>query len=449
MSAPTLHVNTDEASHDVTLDGSVNQHYLEKVINLAEVMPVVATEDIYDSRGMKLLAKGAVVSRALQEKIILHKLKKPIESSLAVEGGVDSRTLVDSGKRLIETCLPLAAILRAVCIGGFTPLTTLGNMSFGNAMTMMLTISGKDGSGGFDHALTVSMLSICWSRRLHMTEQEQKIAGLAGLLHDVGELYIDPSYQSRGNRLQPHEWRHLAVHPRIGEMLISASDSFPPGVSRAVGEHHERYDGGGYPRHLRGKEISVVGQIVAMAELIAGMLRAPRSLERAELAIRIFPGEYEHGLLSTISGSLQLARQAAEQLGENPGQAIVNDAGESLDDLYARIINAATCAKQLLSEAAGKSPAANELLIQAIDRIGQIQRAFVSTGMDAYLAQSSFCSDGEDDTISFEKEVAIREIKWRLRGVARDIALRFEAKDENTILSPLIQLLDGQVEVGV
>jgi len=184
------------------MDGSVNRHYLNKVLDLADVMPVVATEDIYDSHGMKLLAKGAGVSRLLQEKIILHKLKKPIESTLVVEGGVDATTLVRTAKRVIDTCAPLDNILRATCIGGFTPLTTLSNMSFGNAITMMLTISERDGSQAFEHALIVSLLSICWAKKLHFTEQEQQIAGLAGLLKVVLSLGHD----------------QIPAQPEIGEL---------------------------------------------------------------------------------------------------------------------------------------------------------------------------------------------------------------------------------------
>jgi hypothetical protein len=98
----------------------VNQHYLDKVMNLAEEMPVIATEDIYDIRGNKLLAKGSAVNRRLQEKLIVHKLTKPIESSLCVEDGVDARLIGNTAKILIETQPVLAAFLDA-CPGPAHP----------------------------------------------------------------------------------------------------------------------------------------------------------------------------------------------------------------------------------------------------------------------------------------------------------------------------------------
>jgi len=429
------------------MDGSVNRHYLNKVLDLADVMPVVATEDIYDSHGMKLLAKGAGVSRLLQEKIILHKLKKPIESTLVVEGGVDATTLVRTAKRVIDTCAPLDNILRATCIGGFTPLTTLSNMSFGNAITMMLTISERDGSQAFEHALIVSLLSICWAKKLHLTEQEQQIAGLAGLLHDVGEIYIEPAYLIRQTRLLPHQWTHVVVHPRIGQMLIADCEKFPAGVGRAVAEHHERYDGGGYPRRLHGNQISAPGQVVGMAELVGGLLASSRSLERAELAIKIFPGEHEHGLLSAISGSLHLSRLGLRRYEENESaQADDADADdENLEHLYERMSSSLACARKLLEQTSVKSPQMADILTQSVDRIRAIERAFVGTGMDVYLSQSSLFSRDVDDVILFEKEVVTREIQWRLRCLARDLTLRSEAKDDSSIFSELIGLLDDRV----
>lgn len=426
------------------LDGKVNQHYLNKVMGLAEVMPVVSTEDIYDAHGMKLLAKGAVVSRVLQEKMILHKLKKPIESCLIVEGGVNANTLVAGAERVMESCPPLADVVRTICVGGFTPLKVLANMAFGNAMTMMLTISERDRSNSFEHALIVSMLSICWARKMRLSEQDQQIAGLAGLLHDVGELYIDPAYLSRASHLLPHEWAHVVVHPRIGQMLIDECDSMPAGVGRAVAEHHERFDGGGYPRRLHGREISLPGQIVAMSELIAGLLTADRPLERAELAIKILPGEHEHGLLSAISGALHLSRLTPGR--PTGAEAATSDDLESdeLERLFERLANSLECSRKLLEGSHAKSHHAREILMQTVDRIQTIQRAFVSTGMDVYLSRSSLFSGIADNVITFEKQVATREIQWRLRGLARDIALRTGTNDDHPIFASLIEMLDDR-----
>ena len=86
----------------------VNKHYLGKVMDVAETMAVEVIVDILDVRGMKLVAKGARVTRALQEKLIMHKLKRPFESCVRVRDGVDANTIVAIAARLIDTSPPVA-----------------------------------------------------------------------------------------------------------------------------------------------------------------------------------------------------------------------------------------------------------------------------------------------------------------------------------------------------
>lgn len=420
---------------------TVNKHYLSKVMDLAELMAVEVIVDVLDVRGMKLVAKGAQVTRALQEKLIVHKLKAPLESSIRAVGGVDPNVIVTAATRIIDTSAPVASILRATG-GGLSPLSILSDLQFGNAMSMMLTISDRAAAQALDHAVLVSLLSICMAKKLRLSEQEQKVAGLAGLLHDIGELYIDPSFLARGKRLQPHEWSHIVVHPRIGEMLINELEQYPAAVGRAVAEHHERFDGTGYPRQTAGHHISPAGQAVSVAELIAGLLLRDRPLERAELALKIIPGEHAHDLLSAISGALRMASADAR------GPCAVFTDGESVERLFWRISATLEMGRNLLDGPAVKSLRTRQLLDSTMGRVQHIQRAFIGTGLDVYLRpQPDFGS--ADGALVFEKEMATREIQWRLRDIARDLALHTATPDEQSIFAALIKLLDDDQPAAV
>lgn len=422
---------------------AVNQHYLSKVMDLAELMSVEVIVDVFDVRGMKLVAKGAQVTRALQERLIVHKLKAPLESSIRVPGGVDPQAIVTAASRILDASAPLARILRATGVASVLPI--LSGLEFGNAMSMMLTISHRAEAQALEHAVLVSMLSICMARKLRLSETEQRVAGLAGLLHDIGELYVDPAYLVRGKRLQPHEWAHVVVHPRIGEMLINELAAYPAAVGRAVGEHHERYDGTGYPRQTAGSDISAAGQAVSVAELIAGLLLKDRPLERAELALKIIPGEHAPDLLSAISGALRLV--SAEAGAADPAAA--GPDGETVERLFWRISAILETGRGLLDGPAVKSPRTRQLLAGALDRVKHVQRAFIGTGLDAYLGSRGDLGGGADGRLLFEKETATREIQWRLRDIARDLALRCTAPDERPIFAALIKLLDDEQAAAV
>ncbi len=422
---------------------AVNQHYLSKVMGLTEVMDVAASEDIVDMRGMKLVAKGTRLTRTQQDTLGMHKLRQPLESVLVAEGATDAAAIVEHATRILDTNPALRHIIGSVRPGGPAPLALLGSMRFGHAMRMMLTLTGRDGPHALDHSITVSLLSICMARQLNLAPDGQMTAALAGLLHDIGELYIDPVYLKPGKRLMPHEWSHLVVHPMIGQMLITDLESYPFAVARAVSEHHERADGTGYPRQLRAKDLSAAGQSVSVAEMIAGVLQKDHPLERAELALKIIPGEYAHELLSAISGALRCqARSASVAPMSRRGD-------EEVGTLSRRIACILEAGQTMAASAAPKSAHSLELLKRTMERVLNIQRAFVSTGLDNYVRDDHGLHDA-DGNMLFEKEVAAREIQWRLRDIARDVALRCAgAPAEQMLFSALIGMLDDDTSTPV
>lgn len=424
-------------------NSAVNQHYLSKVMGLTEVMDVAASEDIVDTRGMKLVAKGTRLTRSQQDTLGMHRLRQPLESVLVAEGATDASTIVTHATRILDANPALRHIIGSVSGAGPAPLALLASMRFGHAMRMMLTLTERDGLHALDHSITVSLLSICMARQLNLAPDGQMTAALAGLLHDIGELYIDPAYLRPGKRLLPHEWSHLVVHPHIGQMLITDLESYPSAVARAVAEHHERADGTGYPRQLHRKDLSPAGQAVAVAEMIAGVLQKDHPLARAELALKIIPGEYAHELLSAISGALRSQEAAAQPA------ALPRADDEGIGTLSRRIACILEAAQALSASATPKSARALELLARTSDRVRTIQRAFISTGLDIYARQDHGLHEC-DDSMLFEKDVAAREITWRLRDIARDVALQCASSAPDQMLfSGLIGMLDDDTSTPI
>lgn len=423
-------------SEDIQMSNAVNQHYLEKVMDLAEEEDVAATEDIFNASGMKLIAKGAKISRALQEKLILHRLHKPLESCIAVEGGIDIAAVMTEARRISDSIEPVACILM-LANGGASPFDIIAGLPLGNAMKMMLTIAERGGTAAMTHSVMVSLISICLAKKIGLSEQDQTTVALAGLLHDIGELYIDPAYLDPKRRLLPHEWRHVVVHPRLGQMLIGELETYPVGVSLAVAEHHERFDGAGYPGQLSGKNISMPGQILSVAEMISGIfMEQDKPLEHAALAMKIIPGEHASNLVSIVSNILRLPHTAAS---EN---------NISLSEVYIRVRNLFDCISaaiqtvdRLNESTTVQSKKGKDLLSQVLARVHVIQRAFSGTGLDVCLADYG----DQDSDLLFEVDMATKEIKWRLRDVARDLSLRADILDpyEKNIFQPLVALLDS------
>ncbi len=422
---------------------SVNKHYLDKVMDLAEEMDVEATEDIFDARGMKLLAKGAKISRDMQERLILHKLRKPLESTIAVEGGVNADSVINEARRIAESSSPVSCILRSMVKNGIAPLDVMASIELGSAMRMMLTVVEKGGTSALEHCVMVSLVSVCLANRMGLNEKDQKIVALAGLLHDIGELYIEPEYLKEKRRLLPNEWRHVVVHPRIGQMLIGELENYPPAVAIAVSEHHERFDGAGYPRRVGGRNISAAGQAVSVAEMISGVfMKRDRPLARAELALKIVPGEHPHNLVSAVATALRSAEL-------NDDQSVSAEPAESMriaHALSARIDSALNSGGSLLEGADSLSAKGKDMVSQALERVRTVQRAFISTGLDVCMNEGAAFFEGRNAQLLFEAAVGVKEIGWRLQDVARDLALQGSALEshDNDALQPLIALLDEE-----
>jgi HD-GYP domain-containing protein (c-di-GMP phosphodiesterase class II) len=93
---------------------------------------------------------------------------------------------------------------------------------------------------------------------------------LGAVAHDLGKIFVPGGVLHKPGRLTPQEWESVRRHPRAGEQLLLAA---MPGTeaARTVCEHHERWDGGGYPAGLRGKGINAGARIVAVADAYDAM----------------------------------------------------------------------------------------------------------------------------------------------------------------------------------
>jgi HD-GYP domain-containing protein (c-di-GMP phosphodiesterase class II) len=113
----------------------------------------------------------------------------------------------------------------------------------------------------------------------------------SALLHDIGKLEVPGRILNKPGKPEPHEWETLQRHPEEGARLAAPLLPWLGEWGQAIEQHHERYDGGGYPRGLTGDEISLGGRILTVADSFETMTAArsykkPMSVSaaRAELA---------------------------------------------------------------------------------------------------------------------------------------------------------------------
>jgi HD domain len=116
------------------------------------------------------------------------------------------------------------------------------------------------------HAERVRAYSAALGRELGLTDDELDRLNWAALLHDVGKLGVAPEILNKAGRPTQDEWQSLRRHPLLGEELVEPLREWLGEWIGAVGGHHERWDGTGYPRGLAEDEIPRGARIVAIAD---------------------------------------------------------------------------------------------------------------------------------------------------------------------------------------
>jgi hypothetical protein len=99
-----------------------------------------------------------------------------------------------------------------------------------------------------------------------LDETERMKLQWAGLLHDIGKLSVPTDILNKSSKLSDREWSRLKTHPAEGWKMVQPMRGWLGEWARGTRDHHERWDGGGYPRGVRGHEISRAGRIIAVVD---------------------------------------------------------------------------------------------------------------------------------------------------------------------------------------
>ena len=143
---------------------------------------------------------------------------------------------------------------------------------FGLVRCLTAAIDAKD-PYTWGHSERVARMAVRLAQQLDLAAAVQSDLYLAGLLHDIGKIGIRDDVLQKAGRLTAEERAHIQEHPVIGDRLvchITALQRLRPGVRN----HHERWDGGGYPDGLAGEAIPLQARILAVADSCDAMMHA-------------------------------------------------------------------------------------------------------------------------------------------------------------------------------
>lgn len=381
----------------------VNAYLLKAILDAGQERVVLASRDIFDDHGVKLLAQHQPLTSVLQQRLLERRLRVPLESSLRFESGLDKTQLRQALVSLVESDHGLATLVRPWAKVVAAQVTSL---PLDPALLFLLTTVQATTLKVFEHAVQGMALAGAMSARSGAGPGDLRLAMIAGLVHDIGELHLDPDLCGNGRGLDLQQYRQLSTHAQLGEILLSGLKQYPLALSRAVGEHHERLDGSGYPSGRAADAISPLGRMLAVVETTLGVLDAPDvPLARASFALRVVPGEYDGTWVGMVASAAKNG-----PFRPRTGAAVSSDrAWAGLAQADRQMVSASEEAQRLTHNA---SPLVRAVALRAAHLLQRLRAGWNEMGL--WAAASDYPGTSE------EVGMAAEEWRYRLSVMERD-----------------------------
>jgi hypothetical protein len=413
-----------------------NPHALAALTKAGEACAIVASQDIVDARGIKLWARGQPVTASLHQRLLDRRLQQPLEACLQAENGVTPFSLMHDLHELLESKHPLAPALRPWA----APLVEqLKQMPLHSVAQLLLSTAAATRAGTLSHAVQGMALAGAMTASRQASTQEIRLAMLGGLLHDIGEVYLNPLFLDYTHALDILGHKHLVVHPRIAQMLLVGLTDYPATLGRGIAEHHERLDRSGYPARLAGDEVSTLGRVLSVTEVTLGSVAdAHAPLTRASFALRVVPGEFDPQWASFVCDA---ARTAGENFAAD-AQPTASTLAAQLEEIDRQLSTAHQLAVELSEQR--RTSAITEVVTDALKRLDRLRVAWNALGLWGAANAATLADAPPAERL--ELLLAEGELRHRLRAFHRECLLLGErlTEAEKFRLSPLWQgLLDA------
>ena len=153
------------------------------------------------------------------------------------------------------------------------------------------SIESKD-SYTAGHCSRVAEYAARLAERVGVTGRDLRWLKMGAFLHDVGKTAVDLAILNKPGKLEEKEWEQMKSHTTVGDSIV-AEMNFPYDIRPIVRNHHERWDGSGYPDRLAGKDIPFTARILCVADVFDALTttRSYRPAFSAEEALRIMQEE--------------------------------------------------------------------------------------------------------------------------------------------------------------
>lgn len=429
-------------------------YYVQRLARASASLEVRARDDILDTFGITLVRQGqaidvSVADRVMNFQLLLgQRLPRPISDQVHFKKILDGKQLFHHTYTLFGKYPDILAIHKKLSSDAELSSWTV-TAQLPEAIWQQLTLLEQQLPDRFGVELFCGWFSALIASRLKFDSEGVRHAYLAGLLHDIGFLNVPGDVLEKSGKLTAEEWRSIQGHVDFSRYCLENTPDIPEQVISAVAEHHERYDGSGYPQRIMGAELSRLGLIVGLAD----SLNAVRCNQFSNVGRNLYDAIPYLQMNAALHG-IEVSNAAVTLLRDSGLQTTRLNPCATVAEFAFRLMGRA---RMLLQQIGYLDQILDALSILPLDAQGiilikgasQVQAMIVSSGLTrGELITWLESMQGEDDASILaelnELELMLNELRWHVQRLTRSIDVFFDANTRE-INAPADQTIDAAV----
>lgn len=200
---------------------------------------------------------------------IIAEKAKPVESASLHDEMAKSQKVHGEANKIIHSLMQDVRLGKQIELEQVDPI--VGRMSESilrnqDALLSLCRIKQKD-NYTFLHSVSIGALMMSFARAVNLSSEEMRLVGIGGMLHDIGKMKVPDEILNKPGKLTDAEFDIMRLHVVYSRDILSDT----PGIAQAsldvASQHHERFDGSGYPLKLKGSEMSIYGQMASIVDV--------------------------------------------------------------------------------------------------------------------------------------------------------------------------------------
>ncbi|TDY36077.1 HD domain-containing phosphohydrolase [Janthinobacterium sp. 75] len=392
-----------------------NPHYIRAITQVGDTQEVIAHVDIFESNGMKLVAKGTRIDSRLFNRLTQHRLTAPLDSMLTAKHPVNTHSLVME----LDSVVKHEAVYRRILTRTGDPHAmkqALSSMQLAPEVMLRLTVMRERRPELFMHSIHTALIAFALAQSLDLPEGQRAAILLGALCHDFGEMHTDPEILVAEHDITQDERRYIHVHPITGHVLVQGLSGFSNDATLAILQHHERLDGSGYPNALQGDSIAMPARVLAVADVAETAIRR-FDLLRVEMLFRLGQKRFDSNIVNALRDLLHITTTDAQNM--RPAR----NATAQVEHMTALLETWITL-RGIIRQEAAPAKADTTALEFLFERMATMRSLILQAGFDPESMASMLVIAQDDPDMLAELRHMLDELEWLASDLANEIDRR-------------------------